>query len=700
MPYEIKKSRYFIGALILIAGLLGYSLYLNKQATYKLAYANAVTAGQMGAARASDKINDFLQASLGLLTPVSVSVDRLLAENASDERLRSLLRDQTERYIKEISPMYITVYGCFRGKYIGGDDYVPEAGYDPRSRPWYKTGRSGHGKPVIVSPYVDTDTGTLMFAVARELSDGDSVLVIDINLSAVSGYVDNFDNGLMKTAYILDSNGIVVSHPDHREIGNDYFSHELITKERPELERLTRGAREAKDGKFVSLALDGCGRECLVFVQRVTGNWLVFVSIDMSRLQDIVSASTRRDFLFSALLAALLFGFIVAFMRRERRHIRMAERERNNAIAAVTAKSYFFAVVSHDIRTPLNSILGLVELLLHGGESEATRRKYLENIAFSGSTLMQLINNILDLSRLEVGKLTLDPAPCDFVALAESTMSAFRFGVKLGKVSFACAIDPAMPMLVIDGNRLRQVIFNLVGNASKFTAEGEIRLSAAYAPGADGAGSLSVSVSDTGSGIAKDDIGKLTKPFVQVKNGSQTGGTGLGLSICKQLLELMGAELRIESELGKGSVFSFTIPNVRTAGPRKLAKEPVPVTVPTVARTDLSILLVDDVGANLLVLKAMCRKLGFAKVETATSGAAALELMSGTRFDVVLTDLWMPGMDGRELLGKIRENRAYDGVRVYAVTADVEFSKQPESTLFSGVLLKPTSLKSLGELFA
>lgn len=698
MP-EIKKAHYTV-VLLLVAVLLGVSIVLNYKSTYKLAHENAVTAGQMGAARAADKINDFLRSSLDLLTPASVSVERLLSENAPDERLRSLLRDQTERYIKEISPMYITVYGCFRGQYIGGDDYVPEPGYDPRSRPWYKAGRSGHGKPVIVSPYVDTDTGTLMFAVARELADGDSVLVIDINLDAVGDYVDNFNQGLMKTAYILDNNGTVVAHPKHGEIGRNYFSQEAIEEDRPELMRLVKGALEAPDGKYVSQAVDGSGQICLVFVQRVIGDWLVFVSINMDMLQAVVNASMSRDLVFSVVLALIIFVFIADFMRRERRHIREAERERNNAVAAVAAKSYFFAAVSHDIRTPLNSILGLVEILQHGGESEETQRKYLENIAFSGNTLMQLINNILDLSRLEVGKLKLAPSPCDFVDLAESTMNAFRFGTKRGEVALTCETDPSMPLLLIDGNRVRQIIFNLLGNASKFTTEGEIKLAAAYKPGADGMGTLSVTVTDTGIGIAKEDIGKLAKPFVQVNNQSQTGGTGLGLSICKQLLKLMGGELKIESELGKGSAFSFEIPGVKAVGRRKPAEGKQPAPVPTVARTDLSLLLVDDVGANLLVLKAMCRKLGFSKVQTAESGAAALKLIEKENFDVVLTDLWMPGMDGRELLGKIRENHNYDGIRVFAVTADVEFTKKPESIPFDGFVIKPVTLKSLGEILA
>lgn len=695
----MRRSRYTIYfiALAFVGGLLLFSLVLTERTNLKLAKDNALAVGTMSASRAVEKVNGFVSSSLNLLTPLAVSLDRMLALNAPRENVRSFLADQTRRYAQEISPMYVTIDGCLDGQYVGGADgtAAPDSGEDPPA--WFTEGLLGGGQPVIVSPFKDRRTGKTIFAVAKALSDGKSVISIGIDLQAISGIVDNYNQGLLKTAYILDRHGIVISHPNHKEIGRDYFS-EAALRERPELLRLSGGARSSMTGGFVSTAVDGNGHTCLVFVQKVIGDWLVFVSIDLDRLNNQVGALASPHLYISIALAVIVGVIIVSLLRSEHGHLTEARRERNRAIAANRAKSFFFATVSHDIRTPLNSILGLVELLQGNVTDPETRRQYLETIAFSGHTLMQLINNILDLSRLEAGKFSIVPGPCDFAKLAENIVNAFRFGLRNPDVRLFCDVDPEMPVLNVDGNRLRQLIFNLLGNAMKFTEQGEIHLKAGFTPNVNGIlGALTVSVSDTGVGISKEDIAKIEHPFVQVNNSSQTGGTGLGLAICSQLIRRMGGKLDIESAPGHGSVFSFTIPNIKMLGVSAAPAEPS-AAIRTTDRRSLAVLLVDDVPTNLMVLKAMCAKLGVGKVLTANSGAEALETLRSEAVDVVLTDLWMPEMDGAELLARIRRLRNAERIRVYAVTADAEILRRPECSDFTGTILKPITLKSLSEV--
>ena len=379
----------------------------------------------------------------------------------------------------------------------------------------------------------------------------------------------------------------------------------------------------------------------------------------------------------------------------------------------------FFSMVSHDIRTPLNSIIGFSEMLREGVADPKERAEDLENVLFSAHTLLDLVNDVLDLSKLDAEKMKFSYAPFDLPALFSRIAGTFRFQTE--QKGLALRVEcPPMPRLVLDEERIRQVLVNLVGNAVKFTDAGEVVLSASFEQTPDGArpasgrGTLRFSVRDTGIGIRPEDRERVLEPFVQVDSAHPSGGTGLGLPICHRMLVRMGGDLTIESEPGKGSTFTGVIPGVETAPEEKTTehtedteKAGADSSVPSVSSVVenkpavRSVLVVDDVPVNVLVEQAMLKRAGVPEVVTAPSAADALEaLEKHGAFDLVLTDLWMPELDGYALCARIRADDRWKALRVYAVTADVEARKTVADRGFDGILLKPLTADALSRFLA
>ena len=377
--------------------------------------------------------------------------------------------------------------------------------------------------------------------------------------------------------------------------------------------------------------------------------------------------------------------------------------ERDKAIPAEKAKSFFFSCVSHDIRTPLNSIIGFSELLQQGGLPPEKVTEYLGNIIFSGNTLMQLINDVLDFASLDAGKLKLFPAMCDFRRLAENVLTIVGDAAHNKALFLKLDAPDEIPWVKVDSQRISQILFNLIGNAVKFTEKGGVTVHIRFTPDAQASdgkqtGLLAFTVQDTGIGIDRSHFADLMQPFVRIRTKTQIVGTGLGLSICNLMAARMGGKIRIDSEVGVGSSFTVELPRTeyQTEAPAELEQQGGTNALP--ADINLSLLLVDDNKLNLKVLEALCRKLGVKNTVTAESGEDALKLMNDTRFDAVLTDVWMPGMSGPELAEEIRRNPMWRSLPVYALTADVEMCKTEHPAPFTGILLKPLRTENIADL--
>jgi signal transduction histidine kinase/DNA-binding response OmpR family regulator len=356
-------------------------------------------------------------------------------------------------------------------------------------------------------------------------------------------------------------------------------------------------------------------------------------------------------------------------------------------------KSAFLANMSHEIRTPMNAILGFSELL-QGDLVNTKHQKYIQSIRTSAASLLQLINDILDMSKIEAGVLELRPEPTDSWEICDFIQTLFSEPALKKNIGFKCHVASDLPRsLLIDRVRIRQIMVNLVGNAIKFTDQGsvEVRVSSQN-QGVAGRVALSIEVVDTGVGIPKDKLDAIFKPFVQagVHREKEIQGTGLGLSIVKRLTELMGGAVTVTSTLGQGSVFSLRFPNV-----------PISVRVPATSKIaaegkvdfnklrPATLLVADDNETNRQYIAGIF-KMTHHRLVFCSNGEEAIARAREIIPDIVLLDVRMPGMDGRQTLAEIRKIPGMELVPAIAVTGSAQ-----QDGFFSGYVRKPFSPREL-----
>lgn len=383
-------------------------------------------------------------------------------------------------------------------------------------------------------------------------------------------------------------------------------------------------------------------------------------------------------------------------LSRQRAMRRLAE-ARERAESANQAKSRFLASISHEIRTPLNGILGTCELALLG-ELPAEAREHLCVVQDSGATLMALINDLLDISKAEAGRLTMAPHAFSPLLLVTEVTALHRARALSVGSELVCTTDVSAQLtLWADSVRLRQVLHNLVGNALKFGKGAPVEVVCA-ATQVEGGYRLSMSVADRGRGMTPADVDRLFRPFSQLRATDALYGSGLGLAISHVLVSQMGGALTVHSAAGQGSTFSVTI---------ELPEAPKPSELPRVSATGAlghlrgeRVLVVDDNAINLRVAVGMVQKLGLI-AEVANSGEAALEMLSRKKFDLVLMDLQMPDIDGAEATRRLRAREGSTRrTPVIALTASA-LASELEGCRAAGMdecLTKPLQLARLREV--
>jgi signal transduction histidine kinase/ActR/RegA family two-component response regulator len=368
-------------------------------------------------------------------------------------------------------------------------------------------------------------------------------------------------------------------------------------------------------------------------------------------------------------------------------------------------KSEFLSNMSHEIRTPLNGVLGMAQVMAMGQLSDV-QRAHLDVVQKSGATLLAVLNDLLDLSKIEAGKMELEQAPFDIGEVVSGAYAAFASIADAGGVSFSMSIaEEAAGLWGGDSVRVRQVFYNLISNALKFTPSGAVRVEIEGAP-SDAGKALLISISDTGIGIAPEVLPKLFEKFVQADNTMtrRFGGTGLGLAICREIVELMGGTITVESRLGEGTVFRVFLP-LPWLGPAAMPPAPpAPIDgdgAAAVSLEGLRVLAAEDDATNQLVLNTVLQALGVRPVFV-ENGRQAVEAWSRGRFDLILMDIQMPLMDGVAATREIRRlERETDAVRtpIIALSANV-MTHQVAEYLTAGMdahLAKPIQVAKLYE---
>ncbi len=394
--------------------------------------------------------------------------------------------------------------------------------------------------------------------------------------------------------------------------------------------------------------------------------------------------------------------FAIYFYRvdyRQERARRELLEEKLDAEQAVREKSAFLANMSHEIRSPMNAILGFSELLEPEGLTPR-QSQYVRAIRDSGASLLQLINDILDLSKLEAGKLELHPDPTDMRDSCEFLRTVFGQQAVMKSLQLRFELSPTLPRaLLLDRLRLRQVLVNLLSNALKFTDKGFVKTRVSWQRNDNPeTGTLLIDVEDTGIGIPADKLQEVFQPFVQAdsRRTAEREGTGIGLTIVKRVTELMGGTLTVESTVSQGTTFHLRLPDVPVSGLSPVGDHAEPGRA--VDFNDLApavLLVVDDNQANRALMAGIFERTHH-RVLFANNGQEALDLLNQGRPDVVLLDIRMPVMDGQTTLAEIRKQASMASLPVIAVTASSKSGEEHElQAQFSGFIRKPFSRQTL-----
>ncbi|MCX8498207.1 MAG: ATP-binding protein [Caulobacteraceae bacterium] len=373
---------------------------------------------------------------------------------------------------------------------------------------------------------------------------------------------------------------------------------------------------------------------------------------------------------------------------------------RDQALAANQAKSTFLSVMSHEIRTPLNGVLGMVHVLLKDAPTEQQRSR-LEIVRESGDALLAILNDLLDISRIEAGMMTLESIEFDIREVLSGAYAAFTAIANKSGISFILDIEPASGIYLGDPTRVRQVAYNFLSNALKFTKEGRVILSARLAD--EG---LEISVSDTGIGIASERLDGVFDPFVQADASVNRnyGGTGLGLGISRDLAKLMGGSIRVESQLGKGATFTalLQIPRLRDATEERGVVDDEEQVASQEIVQSLRVLAAEDNLVNQLVLRTLMEQFGIT-LTVVENGKLAVEAWESQTWDIILMDMQMPIMGGVEASRFIREREQETGrakTPIIAVTANAmtHHMSEYETAGINGVVSKPIKADALANI--
>ena len=711
----MERSR---GSLVLTLSitfiLMALLVVFTSRVIFRSVFSSVQELGEDKATAITADMENYLDTAKSVLWLTADTVDHMVAKGATDAEIVEYITRESTNTEQQFDESYTGIYGVIRGNYVDGVGWVPPEDYDPTSRDWYKTTIAGDGDVIIVSPYVDAQTGNVIISVGRALSDKKSALALDLTLSGVQEIVENIQINGYGYGYVVNNDGLVIAHHDRNENGKNY-------SEIPEQQELFKKVAAIGKGNFTTV-IDG--EKSTVFVDTVMNQWYLVIITKNSELFKAPRELLIISILITALVYLLISGFYILGYRNEQRsnarmeemkeierkkdyEARVLKLEKYAADSANKAKSDFLADMSHEIRTPINAILGMNEMILHESKEEEIL-DYAGSIKSAGTTLLSIINSILDFSKIEDGRMNLVPVEFETAGLVSSIVNSISERARTKGLELKVSVDEKTPSILLgDDVRISQVIMNLLTNAVKYTERGWILFKISYLGEKDGVANLLVSVKDTGIGIRKEDIDKLAVSFERVdeKRNRHIEGTGLGISIVTKLLEMMGSRLQVKSEYGVGSEFFFELP-VEIVDPTPIGKYSLSRSAVKDEENRISlrapgarVLLTDDNEMNCKVAANLLKLFGV-KPDICTSGREAIVKMATEHYDILFLDHMMPDMDGIETLKAMQKKELTKDTKVIALTANavVGAKEQYLSAGFDDYLSKPIQIPEMEKM--
>jgi len=584
-----------------------------------------------------------------LFSTFAQTVDGLLSADAPNKDILTYLKSTNTYFNSDRSPLpgFMKIYGYIRGEWLDGSEWIPPGDYVPQSRPWYIGADKNAGRIFFSEPYIDADSGDMCISFSQKVYDqnvnGNGILAIDLKLSRITDHVQNKEFVGNGYGVLIDDKMTFIVHRNQDMIGmkmpdggGDY----------PKLADIFTHEKQLSAIRFQ----DTDQTDSIIFFRTVFNGWHIGLIIPRtSYYQDVYSLAATLSVLGFLLAIALSFLLFRMWMQKQQ-----SDEESSS-------KSNFLARMSHEMRTPMNAIIGMTGIAR--ASNDPARKEYcLVKISDASNHLLGVINDVLDMSKISAGKLELSETDFQLEGMLRQLEAVINYKIREKQQLFEMDLAPDVPKaLVADRQRLAQVITNLLSNANKFTPQGgHISMRIRRLPNTGGNCTLEFEVEDNGIGIAKEQHHTLFQSFEQA-DGSisrKYGGTGLGLAISKRIVEMMGGAIRIESELGKGARFIFTIltREGKTAvevenveGQQSLADEQVCVF------HGRKILLAEDVEINREVLIALLGGTGV-QIESAENGQMACDMFAASpdAYDMIFMDIQMPEMDGYEATKRIR----------------------------------------------
>ena len=621
-------------------------------------------------------------------------------------------RSRTVDYLNDVAENYPEISLAYIGnpdttwKVIMNNGWVPDEDYILQAYPWYADTMSDSDGFSISNPYYDTQEKRSYLTFSRRVYGKDGTF---LGVFAIDFWLDQLTEVMQNTysedgyAFLINNNGIIINHPneEYELSGNSSVNVQKLNYEKVYSQHSKIGVLKDYDGKYKACISEH--DDFSDFTIMVVKDWWIIYGV-------IVFYKIAFLLMFGVCIFAVGYLIRRLLVWQQAVNVRLKDAA-DDAVQATQAKSQFLAQMSHEIRTMINAVLGMNEMILRESGDENIC-EYAENIQSAGRTLLALINSILDFSKIEDGKMEIIPVQYDTLDLISDLVNMISDKAKKKDLLLDMQIDDKLPCTLYgDDVRVRQIIVNLLTNAVKYTKEGKVALVIQRQDVAEDPEDilLHVEVIDTGIGIRPEDMGRLFESFQRLdeEKNHNVEGTGLGISIVQSLLKMMGSSLEVESEYGKGSRFFFDLKqrvvdqtpignNVHQQD--KLRKEERGY----LCAPDAEILIVDDNKMNLKVAAGLLKRCEI-KVDTALSGMESIRMVENKQYDIIFMDHMMPEMDGVEAMKTLKESgslSAHTKIIVMTANAIAGVKEQYLAKGFDDYLSKPISVDELEKTLA